>query len=228
VTVARDRFDAVCWDWNGTLLNDVAVARAAMNSVLRDRQLPVIPDDDAYRRVFGFPITGFYARLGVDEGAFMRAADQYLTVFAQTVGRAALQSEARSTLAAIGGLGVEQVLISATPEHVLEQQLAPHALHPYFSRILGITDVYVASKTHVVKEWVEASGHDPRRVLMVGDTNHDEEIAEVLDLHFLRFDRGHQHPPEHGRHPVVDDLRDVVSYLSARRRGPSADRAGGG
>jgi phosphoglycolate phosphatase len=211
--IKRAHFDAVCWDWNGTLLDDVGVARAAMNTVLRDRQLPVIPDEDAYRQVFGFPIRGFYSRLGLDECIFVEAADQYLKLFAQTVGEASLQLEAGATLAAIGALGVEQVLISATPEDVLEQQLAPHAVDAHFSRILGITDVYTASKAHVVESWLKGSGHDPRRVLMVGDTNHDEEIAEALNVHFLRFARGHQQSPDHRRHPVVHDLRDVVSYL---------------
>jgi phosphoglycolate phosphatase len=231
MTTTRGRFDVVCWDWNGTLLNDVEIARAAMNRVLRNRRLPVIADEDAYRRVFGFPIVEFYSRLGLDEGSFVQAADQYLALFAQTVGQASLHREAAATLAAIDALGVEQVLISATPDVVLAEQLAPHAVGTHFSRILGITDVYAASKAHVVESWLRGSGHDPRRVLMVGDTNHDEEIAELLHLEFLRFARGHQHPPGHRRHPVADDLREVVAYvssLSGRRRGPAGDRAGCG
>jgi len=62
---------------------------------------------------------------------------------------------------------------------------------------------------------------------MVGDTNHDEEIAEGLGLGFVRFARGHQEPPDHDRHPVVHHLRDVVQGVgaapvhdAARRRVP--------
>lgn len=120
--------DVVCWDWNGTLLDDVDLALAAMNTVLWERQLATIPDRDVYRRVFGFPIRSFYARLGL-----------------------------------------EQVLISATPEAIPEQQLAPHALDAHFSQI------------------------------------------------------GHQHSPDHRRHPVVDHLRDVVDYL-----GPRGESSNGG
>ena len=53
---------------------------------------------------------------------------------------------------------------------------------------------------------------------MVGDTNHDEEIAEELALGFVRFACGHQVPPDHDRHPVVSRLHDVVAYV----RGPRA------
>jgi phosphoglycolate phosphatase len=217
--IERASFDAVCWDWTGTLLDDVGVALRAMNKVLRDRQLPVIPDEDAYRQVPGFPIRDLYSRLGLDEATIVEAADQYLRLFAQTVGQASLQPDARATLAAIKALGVEQVLISATPADVLEQQLAPHALHACFSQILGITGVYAASKAHVVEAWLKNSGHDPGLVLMVGDTNHDEEIADALNLHYLRFDRGHQHSPHNRRHPTVSDLRDVVRYLGPANAG---------
>lgn len=210
--------DAVCWDWNGTLLDDVDVALAAMNTVLRQRGLAEISDQEAYRAVFGFPIRGFYARLGVDAADFLEAADEYLALFAAGVGSASLQPEARETLAAIDVLGIEQVLISATPEATLERQLAPHSLHRHFAHVHGITDVYAASKEHVVTAWLEDSGHDPRRVMMVGDTNHDEEIAEALQVRFLRFGSGHQDPPLHRRHPVIDRLDEVVDRLTRSRR----------
>lgn len=205
--------DAVIWDWNGTLLDDVEVARAAMNTVLRTRDLAEIPDDEAYRRVFGFPIRAFYARLGVDDAEFVAAADEYLARFAASVGTASLHPDARTTLAAVEALDVEQVLISATPEDTLERQLAPHALSHHFAQIRGITDVYAASKEDVVATWLAASGHEPGRVLMVGDTNHDEEIADALHVRFIRFRNGHQDPPSHGRHAVIGELGHVLGHL---------------
>ena len=43
-------------------------------------------------------------------------------------------------LSAIGRLGVEQVLISATVAATLQHQMAAHALGEHFRHILGITD----------------------------------------------------------------------------------------
>jgi phosphoglycolate phosphatase len=205
--------DAVCWDWNGTLLDDAAVGWATMNAVLLERGLPVLPHVDAYRRVFGFPVRTFYTRLGITDLDFRAAAGQYLDVFAAHVGQARLHPEADATLAAVARLGVEQVLISATLADVLERQMAPHGIAGHFDRVLGITDAYAPSKADVVASWLQSSGHDPRRVLMVGDTNHDEEIAETLGLGFVRFANGHQEPPDHDRHPVVHHLRDVVQHV---------------
>lgn len=212
--------DALCWDWNGTLLDDVGVARAAMDLLLAGRGLRGFVDEAAYRRVFGFPIRDFYERVGIGGADFVAAADEYLARFAVDVETAALHPDALQTLEAVHALGVEQVLISATPEAVLERQLAPHALTHYFSGVHGITDVYHASKEQVVGSWLAGSGHHPSRVVMVGDTNHDEEIAELLGVRFVRFRNGHQDPPVHGRHPVIDGLSELVPELT---RGNSDD-----
>ncbi|WP_170854066.1 HAD family hydrolase [Microlunatus flavus] len=217
--------EAVCWDWNGTLLDDAAVALTAMNVVLHERALPVLPDVDAYRHVFGFPVQAFYARLGIGDADFRPAAQRYLELFATEVARAPLHDGAGATLSAVGRLGVAQVLISATVPPVLERQMAPHGIARHFDQVLGITDAYAPSKTDVVARWLRSSGHTPERVLMVGDTNHDEEIAEELGVEFVRFARGHQEPPDHDRHPVVRHLRDVVQHVRARAvRSPAEHR----
>ena len=209
--------DAVCWDWNGTLLDDTEVALAAMNAVLEERGLAPMPDVEAYRRVFGFPVQAFYARLGVTEDEFRAAAGRYLALFATGVGRARLHDGAAATLAAVGRLGVTQVLISATVPDVLARQMGPHALADHFHQVLGTTDAYAPSKTAVVARWLRDSGHPPQRVLMVGDTNHDEEIARELGVRFVRFARGHQEPPAHDRHPVVQHLSEVVDHVRRNR-----------
>lgn len=207
--------DAVCWDWNGTLLDDVQIARAAMNSVLAEHRLPLLGDELAYRRSFGFPVQDFYQRLGIGAADFRLAATRYLELFAAGIGRAALQPGAREVLATINGRGVQQVLISASVEQTLQVQMRPHTLEEHFAQILGSTDAYAPSKAEVVERWLTTSGHDAGRVLMVGDTNHDEEIAESLGVRFVRFARGHQQPPDHDRHPVVDELREVLRHLGA-------------
>ena len=208
--------DAVCWDWNGTLLDDAAVALAAMNEVLHERGLPVLPHVEAYRAVFCFPVQTFYARLGITSVDFRTAAGRYLELFAAHVGQAQLHPDADAALTTIGRLEVTQVLISATIPTVLDQQMAPHGIGNHFEQILGITDAYAPSKADVVARWLKSSGHPPRRVLMIGDTNHDEEIADDLQVGFVRFARGHQDPPDHDRHPVVQLLRDVVQHVHAQ------------
>jgi phosphoglycolate phosphatase len=208
---------AVIWDWNGTLLDDVDCSLVAMNEVLAEFGLPRIPTPSAYRAVFGFPIQDFYRRVGFDTGPsgnFGAAAGSYLKRFAELVPQASLQANALTTLDAIAGLGIHQVIISATVQDVLVQQLAAHPIRERVHAVHGITgDGRSASKTHVVGAWLESSGWNRDEVVMIGDTNHDREIANLFALRFVGFSGGHQEPPADPGHPVIDDLTGLTALL---------------
>lgn len=216
------RTRAVIWDWNGTLLNDLDCSLIAMNAVLAEFSLPLIPSLQAYRATFGFPIQNFYERVGFDVGPagnFAAAAGSYLRRFAELVPQAPLQPGALRTLDTLASWGIQQVLISATVEEALQLQLQPHPIRARFDAIHGIIgDGRSASKTHVVAKWLESSGIDHDQVVMIGDTNHDREIAEELRLRFIGYAGGHQAPPAGAPHPVIDDLADLPALLE----GPAA------
>ncbi|MHA7984833.1 HAD family hydrolase [Rathayibacter sp. CAU 1779] len=204
---ARTR--AVIWDWNGTLLDDVEPAMRTMNTVLAEFGMPVVPDLATYRSLFGFPIRDFYARLGFDVtpgGQFEGAADRYLELFDAAVLEASLRPGAREAVDAVRGLGIRQVLISATVEPMLHRQLEPHGVQGWFDEIHGITDAYAGSKASAIAGWLASSCLDARDVVMVGDTDHDESTASELGARFVAFEHGHQA----GRFGVdvrIDDLR---------------------
>ena len=46
----------ILWDWNGTLLDDVEVALAAMNEMLARRGLSLLHGREPYRVIFTFPV----------------------------------------------------------------------------------------------------------------------------------------------------------------------------
>ena len=62
----QKHYTHVIWDFNGTILNDVRLGISCTNRMLEERGLPVIPDEDTYRGIFGFPIDDYYSRLGFD------------------------------------------------------------------------------------------------------------------------------------------------------------------
>lgn len=213
------RIRAVCWDWNGTLLDDAELCRQVMNTVLVDRGHEPLADLDAYRSVFRFPIRDFYRSVGVGDDHFVPAATAYLALLATRVGKARLHEGAHRTVRAIGRLGIRQVLASATVADALAQQMAPHGLDGMFEAVLTIDDPYRASKHDVIRRWLTASGLAPGEVLVVGDTNHDEEIADDLGTQFLHFEAGHgSHAGAVQRISALDDL---PVLLGAARAGSS-------
>lgn len=205
---------AVVWDWNGTLLDDVEAGLATTNAMLAAHGRSVLAGADAYRRSFGFPIRDFYRRLGFEADDDFRAASaDYVARFPGAVARARLNEGALEALDAVATRGITQVLISATVPERLVEQMAPHGLAGRFEQVLGITDPLEPSKEHIVAEWLRASAFRPGEVLMVGDTNHDEEIAEQLGTRFVRFTGGHQHPATH-HHPRIARLTELLDHLA--------------
>ena len=59
----------ILWDWNGTLLDDVEVALAAMNEMLARRGLPLLQGREPYWDIFTFPVRVYYTAAGLDLSA---------------------------------------------------------------------------------------------------------------------------------------------------------------
>ena len=68
---ATRRVQHVVFDWNGTLIDDCALAVASVNTLRDEIGLPRITREE-YRRAFRFPIREFYRSIGfhVDGDAF--------------------------------------------------------------------------------------------------------------------------------------------------------------
>jgi len=60
-----DDYNTIIWDWNGTLLNDVWLCVEIVNELLVNHNKLRL-DETSYREVFGFPITGYYKKIGID------------------------------------------------------------------------------------------------------------------------------------------------------------------
>lgn len=216
---------AICWDWNGTLLDDVERCLRTMNSTLSAFGKPAIADAASYRSIFRFPLQSFYADAGFEPHEYRAAVDHYLGLLTLDDSAISLHEGARETIALIRARGIRQVLASATQAPLLEAQMRPHQLDEAFDDVLSITDVHVASKRDVIAVWLNGSGLDPREVLLIGDTNHDLEIALDLGTQFVHFARGHQRLTSGSATRQITALGQLSQLLGlhdgpASRRGP--------
>ena len=202
--------EAVCWDWNGTLLDDAEICHRTMNEVLVRRGHRPIPTLKEYRARFRFPIRAFYASVGIGADEFAEAADEYLGLLPGRIAAARLHRDARSTVTGVADRGIRQVLASATLSAVLAEQMRPHDLSGHFEDVLGIGDVYAASKDAVIAEWVRGVGIPPERILLIGDTNHDQEIAAALGARFVHFAGGHQHMDGAAQITALREVLDLI------------------
>ena len=115
-------------------------------------------------------------------------------------------------LAALKARGARQVVLSASEQAMLDEQLAHFVLTGYFEEVLGLTDFYGRSKVQRGLAWLAASGLEKENAVMVGDTDHDLEVANALGIRCVLFSGGHQ-PREKlaaTGAPVIDDLRSLL------------------
>lgn len=204
---------ALCWDWNGTLLDDVDRCLRTMNSMLTAFDKPAIPDAARYRTLFRFPIQSFYADVGISDDEYRSAVDHYLDLLANDASHVPLHGGARDALALARTRGIRQVLASATQGPLLAAQLRPHDLDDAFDEVLSIDDAHNASKRDVIAAWLDRTGLAPHEVLLIGDTNHDHEISIELGTRFVHFSGGHQQLEGHPEVPRLAALAELAAHL---------------
>ena len=205
-------------DWNGTLLDDAALCCELLNTMLARHGYAPVGSMEAYRQVFCFPIETYYRRAGFDfsRHPFAALADEYMRLYTPRSLGCPLQPDACAVLDALRAQGMRQVMLSASKRENLQQQVEHFGLRSRFDTLLGLSDIYAKSKTEVGLRWLRESGADPARIMMVGDSEHDFEVARALGVRCVLFSGGHQ-PREvlaATGAPVIDALAQLLPLLA--------------
>lgn len=184
----------VFWDWNGTLLDDVDYTLSCLNWLLDQHGYPQRYDLAAYREIFGFPIEDYYRRAGFD---FVRhpypvLARRFMDRYTAGVSACAPFAQAAGVLSALSQQGWSQVVLSASRQDYLIEQVSEQGLAGYFTELLGLQDIYGASKVQRGRDWLRSLDMAPERCVMVGDTLHDAEVAQALGAQCVLYTGGHQ------------------------------------
>ena len=81
--------------------------------------------------------------------------------------------------------------------------------------ILGIDTIHATSKVMVAKDWIRENGVDPKKVLFIGDTDHDYEVATSIGVDCLLIANGHQSKERLLKvtSNVVDDIIDTLEVI---------------
>ena len=182
----------IIWDWNGTLLDDTQACVNAINVLLTKRGVPVI-DIPRYREVFGFPVIDFYRRIQfpLDSENWDLVAREFHDVFLAD-DTFKLQRGTLKTLETLQGRGVDQSVLSASEQTILENMLSDFEIRDYFSHVCGVNNLYGHSKVDVGRKMLSRFTTPRESVVLVGDTLHDVEVAQALGVACVLIAEGHQ------------------------------------
>ncbi|MDR1414303.1 MAG: HAD family hydrolase [Odoribacteraceae bacterium] len=184
--------ETIIWDWNGTLLDDLAVNVETINAMLHPRALPVITRRQ-YRGAFAFPVRPYYASLGFDLSRenWNDIATEYTDIYASLSPTLALAPGALETLAALHRAGIRQYILSALREDLLADMLQRFKISQFFHAIRGSANTHADGKIAHGRELLARHPIRPATSLIIGDTLHDAEVAETLGIPSLLYTRGH-------------------------------------
>ena len=204
------------WDWNGTLLDDVGAAVAALNRMLVRRGAQPISVAH-YRRRFGFPVRPFYAELGVDLAKW--DWDEICEDFHSFILEEpqAVRASARPALERAAAAGFRQCVLSALRQDKLEDGLASAGLRGFFAHVFGVDNLDGASKLQRGRELMARLGELEAPPILIGDTLHDAEVARDLGADCILVGCGHQLPERLAAAgwPLAADLIEAVELAAA-------------
>jgi phosphoglycolate phosphatase len=187
------KYKHIIWDWNGTLFEDVTLCCSIMQNILTRRNMGTI-SIDKYREVFTFPVKEYYRRVGHDVGDenWEILSHEFMDEYEARKFECGLFKEAIITLDHIKSLGISQSVLSAYSQHTLEEMIDHFGLSKFFMRLIGLDNIYAASKLDNGIKWMNELGLAKGEVLLIGDTVHDCEVAHEIGADSLLVAEGYQ------------------------------------
>jgi phosphoglycolate phosphatase len=206
-------YQHIIWDWNGTLLDDLALSLDLVNDMLIHRGL--IPLTlERYREVFTFPVQSYYESIGFDfaREAFEELSSAYVTAYKSRRHECSLYPEARIILEHVHGSGQSQSVLSAHDQETLSELVAAFDVIHLFQHLIGLENSHAISKIHQGRRLLTMLRIQASEVLLIGDTQHDAEVAQALGIDCVLVSHGHQTKNRLKQRgvPVVDSLSELL------------------
>lgn len=183
----------IIWDWNGTLIDDVELCVRSVGAMLEAHGMAPVTLED-HRRLFRMPVREFYRDLGfdLDRVPFELLAHDFVERYARGVHACRLFDGAIDLLERLQAAGARQAVLSAARESDLVTLLDHFAIRQYFDHVCGLEDVYATTKIDRGRDLIRRWRAEPADVVLVGDMDHDVEVARALGIDVLVVTGGHQ------------------------------------
>jgi len=190
---AAGEFETVIWDFNGTILDDLDLVVRSVNVQLADRNLPEL-SVDRYRSLFGFPVEAYYRAIGLDPGRESMAdlSAEFFDLYVPGMAACALYDGVRDALKTFRSGGARQFVLSAMEEGLLKRTIDRLAISEFFDGIYGLAHQEADSKVSRGRELIDDQDIRPGAALLIGDTDHDAEVADALGMEVVLVAQGHQ------------------------------------
>ncbi|MEW6652404.1 MAG: HAD family hydrolase [Bacteroidota bacterium] len=209
-----ENYKHIIWDWNGTILDDVDLCVELINGLLQERCIKTITKDE-YKNIFTIPVKNYYAALGFDfeKESFEIVGKKWIDEYELRKFECKTYQGVIELMGRISSMGIGQSILSAYNQHTLDEMTKHFGLTNYFSHIVGLDNVYAAGKLHLGQQLIKKLGNGKGETLMIGDTEHDYEVAAEIGADCILLSNGHYDRKrlEKLGVPVLDSINGLLS-----------------
>jgi len=187
------KYEHVIWDWNGTLFDDTKLSLDIINGILVRRKLKTLTLE-RYREIFTFPVHEYYKKAGLDfnKYSFEILGNEWINEYEKRKYEAYLHTGVREILDYISQNLKGQSILSAYSQNTLVEIIKYFKLEEYFSYLVGLDHIYATSKIEIGKKLLIELRSKPNKVVLIGDTVHDYEVAKEIGIDCILIAKGHQ------------------------------------
>lgn len=174
-------------------MDDVALAVRSVNRLLERRGLPEL-DLETYRRVFRFPVSDYYADVGIDltSDDMSAVSDEFHEGYLAGVTACGMHKGTLPLLERYSVAGIRQYVLSAAEEGMLLEWVGMLGIGRFFDGVYGLPDRLAATKLDRGHDLVATHHLNVTRTAFIGDTDHDVEVAQALGCRPVLVACGHQ------------------------------------
>ena len=210
------KYTHIIWDWNGTLKDDLQLCVDIISEILQKRQKAPL-SVARYREIFGFPVRDYYAKAGLDFSVepYENLATEFIVEYNARSEECPLQPHATEIIQKCAALGYKQSVLSAREQEPLDEILRFYSLNKYFEHVVGLSDHYANGKVENGKKLVKELNAPAEKIVLIGDTLHDYEVAQAIGVDCILYTGGHQSKArlQACGVPVIDDLNDLIPLI---------------
>ena len=185
----------IVWDWNGTILDDLLVTIHVTNKVIGDYGLSEL-DVNTYRSIFGFPLTDYYQKIGIDfeSVSFAELTDRWIPIYEKDSTTCIIHKGILGLIEKLKRQNSNQSILSAYESDKLYRVVKKYGLSNYFTDIRGLPNDLGDGKIELgersISSWEKKISRSS--TVYIGDTVHDADVAEAMQVECILVSYGHQ------------------------------------
>jgi phosphoglycolate phosphatase len=172
------RFDLIVFDWDGTLLDSTGAIVAAVQAACRDLGIPE-PSDEHVSQVIGLGLADAlrHSAPNISEDRLPQMVERYRYHYLSGDKELSLFDGASELISELHSAGFMLAVATGKSRLGLNRAFEYSGLGPYFPISRCADECFSKPHPQMLLELMDEYSVEPEKVLMIGDTTHDLQMA---------------------------------------------------